>query len=335
LIIAVDKAGNENVSLFGFVIDSNPPTISLSSPVNGSLIRNGTIIDIAITDANPVDVEYSVNDELPSTLPYPYNINTSDWADGNHVIEIHASDPAGNANGASYTFTLDGTQPEVPQILVAEPYHPFENTLIVIRFTEPMNQTSVISALNITPNLTYSVEWSEDGQTLYLGNIEGMQLNQSYTVKLEMGAVDLAGNALVIPQDHEFYASVDVGESEVGEEDASVLRFWWLVPILIGLLVIAIILFFLLIRERKEEPKGPVEEVEDMFLKARAQEDIDAMESLLSLQEQFGDRLDEANIMYQEAKKAFEAGDYNAVTVYERTMRDMILQSPIEEKPKE
>ncbi len=331
LILAKDKAGNENVSLFGFIIDSVSPTISLNSPVNGSLIQTGTIIDITVSDANLDNVEYSINDGLPATLSSPYDIDTSDWADGSYVIEIHASDPAGNTMGASFTFTLDGTQPEISRILVAEPYYPFENTMIVIGFTEPMNRSSVISALNITPSLNYTLEWSEDGRTLYLGNFEGMQLNQSYTVKFDDGVVDLAGNALVPYEDYEFFATVGVDEGDIGEEEPSVLRFWWIIPILIAMLVIAIILFFLLMRERKEEPKGPVEEVEDMFLKIRAKEDIDAMESILSLQEQFGDRLDEANIMFQEAKKAFENGDYNAVTVYERTMRDMVLEGPIEE----
>jgi parallel beta-helix repeat protein len=108
------------------------------------------------------------------------------------------------------------------------------------------------------------------------------------------------------------------------KEKTSTLEYWWLVPVLIALLIMTILLFILLLGERKEEPKGPVEELEDMYLAMRAEKDIKAMESLLKDEERIGERMDEAKIMVQKAKEAFEEGDYNLVTVYEKTFRDLV-----------
>ncbi len=107
------------------------------------------------------------------------------------------------------------------------------------------------------------------------------------------------------------------------KKQTSTLEYWWLIPVLIALLIMTILLFILLIGERKEEPKGPVEELEDMYLAMRAEKDIKAMESLLMDEDRLGERLNEAKIMVQKAKEAFEQGDYNRVTVLEKTLRDL------------
>ena len=108
------------------------------------------------------------------------------------------------------------------------------------------------------------------------------------------------------------------------EEKPSALLYWWLIPILIALLVIAIVLFILLLEEKKEEPKGPVEQVEDIYLAMRAQRDIEAMEILLKKEKELGENINEAEIMLKKAKEAFEKGDYNVITVYEKTLRDLV-----------
>lgn len=343
LVITVyDLAGNENTTCFGFIIDSLPPSIILNSPANGSLIKTGTIIDLTITDPNIENVEYSIDDGQKETLLSPYDINTTGLEDGEHFIEIYAVDFAGNSKDASFEFTLDGSPPEVSDIYVSEPYHPFNNTLIQIVFTEPMNKESVVLALTITPDLEYTISWSDDGKTLFLRDITGMQLNKSYTIELGVGAEDMAGNGLLNASSHSFTATTEPTDTDVDKdkEEKSFLDYWWLIPILIALLVISMILFIMLIRERREpevpevpeeaeeeekpkEPKTHVEELEEMYVMLHADEDIKDMEAMLSQEEKFGDRIEEARIILQEAKKAFIKGDYKAVTVYERTFKDI------------
>ncbi len=374
-ILAVDKAGNRNTALFRIIIDSTPPSILLNSPGNNSFIMTGTLIDINATDANQFDVEYSINDGGTIDLASPFNIYTSGWEDGNYTIKIHANDSIGNAIDASFAFTLDSTSPE-GQIVVSAPYYPFNFTRIIIYFTEPMNTESVEPVLRITPNLNYTVAWYDDDRTLTLLDIIGLQLNEFYTVDLEVGATDLAGNPLDNFTSYQFMSTIDFdldtdedgmpdgwelyygldpydpadaqedpdgdGYSNLEEfegfsdptdidsiplepkEEPSALQYWWLIPILIALLIIAIVLFILLLEEKKEEPKGPVEQVEDIYLAMRAQRDIEAMESFLKKEEKLGDNVQEAEIMLRKAKEAFEKGDYAVITVYEKTLRDLV-----------
>jgi hypothetical protein len=111
---------------------------------------------------------------------------------------------------------------------------------------------------------------------------------------------------------------------EKDKQESTTLQFWWLIPILVGLLVIAIILFMLLLQERKEEPKGPVEQVEDIYLAMRAQKDISTMEKVIEKEDLLGEKIDEAKIMVRKAKEAFEKGEYTAITVYVQTLKDLV-----------
>ncbi len=95
--------------------------------------------------------------------------------------------------------------------------------------------------------------------------------------------------------------------------------------------IMTLLLFFLLLGERKEEPKGPVEELEDMYLAMRAEKDVKAMESMLVDKEKLGERIQEAKFMVQKANEAFEKGNYNLVTVYEKTLRDLVGEDIEEE----
>jgi len=320
LIQARDVAGNANASLFTITIDSIPPVITLLSPQNNSIFPAGSEIRFAITDANLDKAEYSVNGGPYSNVPASQAINTTGWVDGIYDIAIRAQDPPLNTVAASFRFWVDSTPPSIVRITAAEPYFPFNDTIIVILFSEVMNRTSVEEALSITPGLDYTVSWGEDGQTLFLKNISGMLLDQDYTVTIGETAVDLAGNHL---EPYPGYTFQGYKEPPGGPDDGSALEFWWIVPILIALLIISLFLLFLLKKEQAEEPPGEVDMVEDMFLKMRAQEDIEAMKTLLK-KGGLGDRVLEAELLFKKAKEAFEKGQYNSVTVYEKTLRDML-----------
>jgi parallel beta-helix repeat protein len=376
IIQADDKAGNKKVAWFRFIIDSTPPSITLNSPENASIIPSGTNIDLTVSDTNLDIVQYKINDEETKTFYPPYDINTTGWEDGQHIILIHTMDRAGNIKNASFTFTLDSTPPKVTHISVAAPFYPYEHTNIIIYFSEEMDTESVEAALNITPDLNYTIEWYDNYKTLLLANFEGMNPFIRYSVGFDVGVRDLAGNLLINFTSYGFDARIDetldtdedgmpdgwelfydlnpnnasdanedldddgytnLEEFEGGsdptnpdsiplkpKEKASTLEYWWLIPVLIALLVMTIVLFILLIGERKEEPKGPVEELEDMYLAMRAEKDIKFMESILKDEDRLGERLDEAKIMVEKAKDAFEKGDYNLITVYEKTLRDLV-----------
>ena len=249
--------------------------------------------------ANLDEAEYSVNGGPFTAFFIPHIINTTGWVDGHYTIEVRAEDPPGNAKSVSYSFRVDSTPPEIVRITAAEPYSPFNDTIIVIVFSEAMDRASVESVIEINPNLDYTITWSEDSQTLFLKNLEGITVDESYTVDIGVDALDLANNSLT---DFPGYTFKALSEAPREGDDPSPFEFWWIIPILAAMLVVSIILFLLLMREKHEEPPGEKEMVEDMFLQMRAQEDIEGMKSLLKDQEELGDRILEAELLFKKAK---------------------------------
>lgn len=112
-ITATDLCNNTLIRIYSFVLDSTTPVISLNSPVNNSLFKAGTIIDLSVTDSNIQTVTYSVNGGTTQNLIDPYNIQTTGWSDGFYTIRVNATDAAANADSASYLFTVDSTKPSV------------------------------------------------------------------------------------------------------------------------------------------------------------------------------------------------------------------------------
>lgn len=88
--------------------DTINPVVSVSVPVNGSLINNKTpALNFNVNDANlaftTVSVDNAVVTPAPATL--------GPLADGLHTVKVDAGDAAGNAGTASTSFTVDATGP--------------------------------------------------------------------------------------------------------------------------------------------------------------------------------------------------------------------------------
>jgi parallel beta-helix repeat protein len=124
-------------------IDHLPPTIQLISPTNNSIIRPGVSIDINVLDPNLDIVTYSLNGGPDQTLSSPHYIDTSDWEDGNHIIDIYAVDTYGNSNSIWYNFTIDSILPSIG--LISPQNNSIKNTGSEIELTisdANLNQTT-------------------------------------------------------------------------------------------------------------------------------------------------------------------------------------------------
>jgi hypothetical protein len=376
LVRVKDKAGNEINVNYEFIVDSTAPSILLNSPNNGSLLTVDDVIDFSCWDDNLDFVEYSINQGSNITFSDPFDINSTQLSEGDNTIRIFAADLAGNTKEATYTFKLDSISPKVSHIFAAEPFYPYNHTRIIITFSEPMNTQSVEAALTMSSNIQYTLTWYNNGQEVWLDDLQGLEFDNTYTVSFDKDVFDLAGNPLVnftqysfiasiniyldsdedgMPDGWEFYYGLNPDDPSDGPEDldgdgysnleefaegtdptdsksfprkdeSSGLELWWLIPILISMLLISVILFVFLLKERKEEPKGPVEEVEDMYLAMRAQQDITTMEEILADKEKLGERIFEAEIMLEKAKEALEKGDFKVITVYEQTLRNLLME---------
>ncbi len=133
------------------------PMISLLSPANNSVITSGTIIDIEVTGSHFINVNYSVNGGLNTTLPAPYDIDTTLWADGSYMIEVHANNTPDNNISSSYNFIIDSSAPEI--------------------IHQHIISTPTIQSVNITANITDIVGVNE----VYLNytDTNGMNHNAS------------------------------------------------------------------------------------------------------------------------------------------------------------
>jgi len=185
-----------------------------------------------------------------------------------------ARDRAGNVEAGpatNDTWTLiDVTRPFV---VTASPRGSGMNTTpaITMTFSEPMDRASVAAAFAITPDISGTFVWSGDDRTLTFVPDRALESNTLYTIAIDTGARDLAGNAASADYTFQFTtaalppAPVDV----VG-------NWWWLFAVLAGGGVAGMWLFN---RFRKPAPrltpppppaaaKMPPEEsiVEDVFL---------------------------------------------------------------------
>jgi PGF-pre-PGF domain-containing protein len=99
--------------------DTTAPTIVLESPVNGSSINKGTVIDLTITDNVAVSsASYNFNG-TNITLANPYDINTSSWSKGTKTVYVYATDTSNNQNSTIYVFTVNNALPVASNVAIS------------------------------------------------------------------------------------------------------------------------------------------------------------------------------------------------------------------------
>jgi hypothetical protein len=94
--------------------DTTPPSIIITSPLNGVTISGSTYNAAAtVSDANGVSkVEFSVDGTLKSTktsTPYSYTLDTTSLSNASHTISVRGYDTNGNNQAATANFTVDNT----------------------------------------------------------------------------------------------------------------------------------------------------------------------------------------------------------------------------------
>lgn len=106
---------NDNVMRFALPGggDTTPPTVSLTSPANGSTV-NGvvSITATASDDVGVTKVEFYADTTLlgnETASPYSLSWDTSTWAQGPHQLTAKAYDAAGNAGTSTISVTVDHT----------------------------------------------------------------------------------------------------------------------------------------------------------------------------------------------------------------------------------
>jgi parallel beta-helix repeat protein len=173
----------DNFPLMEPVFDSSFPRIQLISPNNESVFQSGVILDYSVYDENLSYANFSINSGSEQLFLPPYDINTTEWADGEYKIFINAVDLSGNINSSWYFFTIDSTPPD-----------------IILNFLE---NNSIISSSDILDfsiydlnliTVNYSINEGDNTSFLPPFNVSTLGWSEGEN-NVRIDAVDIAGNS--------------------------------------------------------------------------------------------------------------------------------------------
>ncbi|XEO77682.1 hypothetical protein WKT22_02712 [Candidatus Lokiarchaeum ossiferum] len=104
----------------GTAVDTEKPTISITSPSNGATVDDTISITASASDNVGVDyLRYQVDSgswTTDSTSPYSWSLDTTTLSDGAHTITVQAYDAAGNFGEDDISITVDNDNGDVQLI---------------------------------------------------------------------------------------------------------------------------------------------------------------------------------------------------------------------------
>ena len=133
MVIAVDEAGNELSTSIPLLVDTTPPGIELTSPVDGMTtnMRTLAVTGLITTDDNPRQLKLTIND-VEYSVGLDMGIRqTIELLEGVNVITIGVVDLAGNAASLARTVVFDASAPYLS--------FGFENTRVDPFLTDPVS----------------------------------------------------------------------------------------------------------------------------------------------------------------------------------------------------
>jgi parallel beta-helix repeat protein len=190
-VVAFDLAGRSSSDQVAVIVDSQAPSLTITSPAEGSYVANSDVTVIwAASDAGSGVAYYTVSIEgllSINTTENSYTINDLD--DGFYTVLVSAYDEFDNCKDEVVTFTVDTATPTATVSPTGDlaPLSP----LIVVEFSEAMNQTSVEIMVD---GVEGSVDWSGNTATLTLS--QRLAYGTAYNVTVT--GKDLAGNPMTV-----------------------------------------------------------------------------------------------------------------------------------------
>lgn len=186
-IIGSDAAGNASKPvIYSWTIDTIAPTISLTG--SPAAVTNVTTASFNIS-SNELEVNYSVKIDNQSYTPGSV---LSPLANGAHIIEITATDAAGNISTVTYSWTVDTVPPNLTGV-------------------KPVEFTDISSAPAFTAQSSDgTVQYRVDGGT-WQGFSGSIPTQASGTHLVEFQSIDQAGNVSAVSASNLFVFSTPLG----------------------------------------------------------------------------------------------------------------------------
>jgi parallel beta-helix repeat protein len=148
-LYARDNLGNWNFTYLEYITDDTAPLITLTNPINGTINRSGTVIDLTITGSNGSLIYHWDNNDNQTV------VDTDDpvlpVGDGIHQLFLYAEDYVDNWIFVYFEFITDDTPPQITFLSNID-----------------LNETAILPAAQIQFNITdisqvqVYITWDDD-----------------------------------------------------------------------------------------------------------------------------------------------------------------------------
>ncbi len=186
-----DMVGNSQEKTVSIIVDRTAPEITITYPQWGQRVNDTVInatwialdnlssvvkIEVSIDDGNYVDIGTSTFNHFAGVL------------EGDHTINVRATDSAGNVAIQDSFFTVERTAPIVISHLPLTGAIVLPNAVVKVTFSEVMNQ-STVTFTGITGTMTWNIAGTE---------VELIHFALAYATQynISISGNDLVGNAL-------------------------------------------------------------------------------------------------------------------------------------------
>ena len=115
-VTAIDRSANTvTLADVQFHVDSNPPALRIRKPVSGEYITGLTEINVSSLDAFETRAEYNLDRSGWNSIALGGQtlLDTTEYADGPHTLEIRTSDEAGHITQRELTVYVDNSLPHL------------------------------------------------------------------------------------------------------------------------------------------------------------------------------------------------------------------------------
>lgn len=188
-----DLAGNTGFGTVFFTLDTTAPIIAITTPLNSLYVKGSVWINATIVEINPFSYIIAINGTSVSSGSgqVSWQWLTTIYADGAYVVNVTATDAAGNNGSDAVTVTADNTPPvETIVSPLLGSYLNYSTVWInetLTDATSSINLTTIITSLNGVP-----VSYDYDIATGLLSYHAVGLADGNYTVAVTVE--DLAGN---------------------------------------------------------------------------------------------------------------------------------------------
>jgi hypothetical protein len=185
---AVAMAGNTAVAQVNITVDTIPPSVTITSPANGSRTSSPVLTWTGSDNGTCVSYELFLDGGARTVATSANEFRFDPLDQGRHIVQVRAIDAAGNCAVAEVQFYYDAVSPFLAD-RGPSGRNATVDTKVWVTFSEEMNRSSVSVFVS---GVAGTGSWS--GNTLTLVPSAPLRAGASYTVTVS--GTDLAGNRI-------------------------------------------------------------------------------------------------------------------------------------------